>query len=247
MVGFKKDKGKKEKLDSFLSYIVLFSAGFIIATFVVLYIVMFIVNHNIYKENNNNQDSDIPSSNSEVIDEYKSEKEIINNLLSICQAFDSGVNDILYITYDTSNMYVGARDSDHNLYLLSGELNDRKVNEVLESLMTSSSSFEITGYQDIFDRNELPSIDISTLSSFKNNELYKDYTYRCKCSYFTDGLYDQVGMSLIGYKNNEYIVIMSISYQIDTETLNDVGEGYLIKSNNINEEYYKVISYLYNK
>lgn len=57
------------------------------------------------------------------------------------------------------------------------ELNSNTVDEALEMLITSKDNFEVTSIIDTYTLEDI-SIDITTLDVFKNNDVYKGYTYK---------------------------------------------------------------------
>ena len=253
MVEFKKDKGKKEnRIKELMGYMSIFFSGFIIALFLVMYVVLFTVNlliNNNKEDNKENNEpiSNEPLSNSEEdnnVDKYINEKALLTNLLSVCKEYEPSVNSINNITYDTDYMYI-TLSGEHDLFILSGELDGRSVDEVLESLITSTSSFEIYDLVRSYDIDSRPSIDISTLDIFKNDERYKDYVYKCKSLYYIDDYHNEVGLASIGKKSNEYIVFNRLTYVVSSETLIDIPSGFRCSTNDSSSEYYKVIDYLY--
>ncbi|MCR4880179.1 MAG: hypothetical protein K5906_04415 [Bacilli bacterium] len=127
------------------------------------------------------------------------------------------------------------------------ELDTYNIDEALEMLITSKDNFEVTSIIDTFSINDSPSIDVCNIDIFKNDSKYKGYTYKNKINYYIDTEKVVVGLSSIGYKDNNYISLIHIRY----DTLNDELvslpiEGYNSISNNPNSQYYKVLNYLYN-
>ena len=252
MVEFKKDKGKKEnRIKELMGYMSIFFSGFIIALFLVMYVVLLSVNLLInnkeeYKEEDEPISGEPISNSSDNIDQYINEKALLANLLTVCKEYEPSVNSINNITYDTDYMYI-TTSGEHDLYILSGELDGRSVDEALESLIISTSSFEIYNLVRSYDIENRPSLDISSLDIFKNDERYKDYVYKCKSLYYIDDYHDEVGLASIGKKNNEYIVFTRLTYVVSSETLIDIPSGFKSTTNDSSSEYYKVIDYLYNK
>ena len=92
MVEFKKDKGKKERrIKELMGYMSIFFSGFIIALFLVMYVVLLSVNLLIsnnkeeYKEEDEPISSEPISNSSDNIDQYINEKALLANLLTVCK------------------------------------------------------------------------------------------------------------------------------------------------------------------
>ena len=240
MVGFKKDQDKPSIKQEIFSSLAIFLSGFIIATFLVLYIVLAVVTEMKRESNNNGGEEPSPV---EPIDIYKDERSIINNLLDISKDFNDSINNISNISYDSSYMYLVCND-DSKLYILSIDKEDKDVNLILESLITSKGDIEIDSLISQYDITELPSVKVRNESSFKDDNRFKGYTY-IEDNYYINDLKNEVGISMIGYKpNHTYVSLLSYTYIIDTHTMSD-NPGMKVVTDNMNDEYYKLLDYLY--
>ena len=246
MVTFKKDKEKRSNLKIYLAS---FVAGFIIATFLVLYLVMHIVNRvsNNSNESSSNSDpassevtssiEDYTSSSSE-LNPYSTEEAIINNIVKAIQELKSEVTSIANINYDEDYLYISALDDDNNLYIASFPLNDKDVDEVLESFILSVG-VDIESIER-YPLSPIPEVDIVNLSSFS----YKEYLYKDKYNYYTDDTHEVVGISTIGKKDNKYISIINMTYNTLTSEISTFS-GSISISDSKDSEYYKLLQYLY--
>lgn len=247
MVTFKKDNDKKEKVKRELGTVVsLFTSGFIIATFLVLYVVLATVNY-INSSNTSNNDEppsgegDGTSNSSEpLIDPYINEKAINSNLLTIVKDYNPNVSNITHVGYDETYLYVvGTSSSDIHIY--KGELGSYTVNELLEALISSDEVFSVSTNEANYPLTNGVSPDITSLDTFT----YKEYTYRDKYIYYYDDLlHEAVGLTSVGYKSNSYISIIDMTYNSNTSTL---LEGHINIVSESNTEYYKLLDYYYHK
>ena len=252
MVGFKKDNNKKSKLKEAIGYLYIFIAGFIIAVFLTLYLVLHIVN--VIRGNNetpiepsssepassepisSSEESSEESSSS--VDPYIEEKGIYQNLLDICKDYDDSVDKIVTVNYDSDYLYI-TLTGDNYLYIYRGEL-ITDIELTLESLLTSGSSFEVTSEVDSSDISTLSTEDITSKSSFT----YSDYTYNNKINYYTDGSHDQTALVTIGYKTDNYLSISYLRYIHSSETITD-DDAYINTASDITSYYYSFLDYLY--
>ena len=257
MVGFKKDNNKKSKLREAIGYLYIFIAGFIIAVFLTLYLVLHIVN--VIRGNNetpiepssseptssepissSEESSEEPSSS---VDSYIEEKGIYQNLLDICKDYDDSVVEVATLNYDSDYLYISAISSDYYLHIFKGSLGS-ELEVLLESLASSKESFSVSDEIDTFDLSETSTIDVTSKEVFSNNDTYKGYTYNKKYNYYLDSLHDDVGLTAIGYKDNSYI---SFSYLIYSDSLDDIDDSlsYVSVSTDTSSIYYSFLDYLY--
>ena len=252
MVGFKKDNNKKSKLREAMGYLYIFIAGFIIAVFLTLYLVLHIVN--VIRGNNeapiepssSEPTSSEPISSSEEsseessssVDPYIEEKGIYQNLLDICKDYDNSVDKIVTINYDTDYLYI-TLTGDNYLYIYRGELLT-DIELTLESLLTSGSSFEVTSEVDSSDISILSSEDLTSKSGFA----YSDYTYNSKINYYTDSSHDQTALVTIGYKEDNYLSISYLRYIHSSESITD-DDAYINTVSDTSTYYYSFLDYLY--
>lgn len=234
-------------------------SGFIIAQFLVLFTVIFIMN----KIKNNNVSSstadssisisepissssdDGSSSPSSDIDPYINEKAIIDNLLSLAREYDDKVIDISTLSFDSDYLYLFTSTSDSYLYIMTIELNSYDIDEALEMLITSKDNFEVTSILDTYTLEDT-SIDITTLDVFKNNDAYRGYTYKNIYNYYLDSIHEVMALSAIGYKDNSYISIINVRYDTVNEELITIPiDGYNSVISDNGSEYYRVLEYLY--
>ena len=261
MVGFKKDNNKKDKIDNvkreITRFLFTFLSGFIIAVFLVLYIVMSVINS--IRNNNNNitseedttseviSSSEEPSSSDEGTSVesssniYIEEENIYNHLLSASKEYDANVNKIITINYDTDYLYITLTGSDNYIYIFRGELLT-DIELTLESLLTDGSGFGVT--------NEVDNTSIETLSSedltSKSDFTYSDYTYSNKINYYTDSSHDETALVSIGYKENNYISICYLRYISSSDSITD-DEAYINTSSDTSSYYYSFLDYLYHR
>ena len=246
MVTFKKNNDKKQKVKRELGTVVsLFTSGFIIATFLVLYVVLATVNYITTSNGSNNDEppsgegDGTPNNSEPPIDPYINEKAINSNLLTIVKDYNPNVSSITHVGYDEDYLYIVGIEGTSDLHIYKGELGSYTVNELLELLITSKDVFEVTSNPNNYPLASGVSPDITSLDSFS----YKDYTYRDKYIYYYEPPIT-VGLTAIGYKNNTYISIIDMTYNTNTSTL---LEGHINIVSEANSEYYKLLDYYYHK
>ncbi|MCR4879531.1 MAG: hypothetical protein K5906_01055, partial [Bacilli bacterium] len=249
------------KSNDIKKYIATFSSGFIIALFLVLFILLMVMNK-VRGMNNDTTSITPPSTSSSEIEvtssiddssaplsisseiDYSKEISIYNNLKSVINDFDDtlDIKKIININYDSTDIYIDVLTNDGYLYHMMGSLLTSTVDEVLETLITSSSSFSIDSVEALYSLGSTPTIDITSLEAFN----HKDYTYINKTNYYLNALEDEVGLTSIGKKDNKYISIINMKYLISGDTLITSGVGTYIKEvDDSSSQYYKFIAYLY--
>ena len=113
-------------------------------------------------------------------------------------------------------------------------------------LITSKDNFEVTSIIDTYTLEDI-STDITTLDVFKNNESYKGYTYKNIYNYYLDSTHKVVVLSTIGYKDNSYIFIINVRYDIpNDEIITTPMDRYNSIISDSGSEYYRVLGYLHN-
>ena len=257
MVGFKKDNDKSSIKKSVTKYLLAFIAGFIIAVFLVLYIVMSIVNR---INSSSSGSSSEPETSSEVSsssepsssessvsseDPYIEDKGIYANLLDVCKEYDPSIYEIINLNYDETYMYVTCKSDDEYIHILSGEYTS-SVETTLEGLITTTTGFTIDSEIDNASIETVSDIDITTLDVFKNDTRYQGYTYKAKINYYGDLSHEKVVLTTIGYKENNYISINRLIYDIPSSSLDETSM-YLNNVTDVSNTYYSFISYLYSR
>ncbi len=266
MVGFKKDNdsNKDNKSKEYKKYIATFVSGFIIALFLVLFILVMTVyklksntpivptsssseasSSEVISSTSSSESSISSESSSSSVDPYLNEKAILTHLLEHVQDYDDTLTNIYNVSYDDDYLYVSALSND-SINLLSGELNGIEVDVLLESLISGkSSSFEFTSTIDSVLLEETPSIDITSLEVFTSKESYKDYTYSHKTNYYMDSSKEVVALNAIGKKDDNYLSLINLRYDTLTSSIDD-GVGTFLKSATDSEsQYYLLLAYLY--
>lgn len=245
MVGFKKDN---DSFNNIKKYLMTFISGFIIATFLVLFLLMTIIN----RLNNGNSDptssSEPLSSEASSIDasssyDYEKEIKIYNNLLDVIKDYEPNINSIDALSYDEDKMYVATLDNDDNLYIFSLSLNEEDIDTVLNRLINQKEGIEVESMVNAYDRSTLPPINVINTDAFKNE--YNGYHFNKTIYYYIDSSLDVIGVSTIGFKNNEYISLIHVRYDINFESMiDDPIKGYISEINNNESLYYSFLEYL---
>ena len=154
------------------------------------------------------------------------------------------VIDISTLSFDSDYLYLFTSTSDDYLYIMTIELNSYDIDEALEMLITSKDNFEVTSILDTYAKEDV-SIDITTLDVFKNNDSYKEYTYKNIYDYYLNSTHDVVDLSAIGYKDNSYISIINVRYDIaNDELITTPIKGYDSVVSDSGSEHYKFLEYL---
>lgn len=251
MVTFKKEKANNIR-SSINKYLATFLSGFFISLFLLVYILMRIVGgskveptpSSSSEHSSSEPSSSDTSSSSSSSNPYIEEKAIIANLVDITHSYDPSFNKVINISYSSNYLYVIGLTSSNKINIYQGEI-DTDIDLKLEDLITSKDNFMITSKVDSFSLSNIPSIDVTSIDTFKNDTRFSNYTYKCKNNYYIDNELDEVGISTIGYKDNSYISIVNIIYSLSTESINDT-DSYISTTSNPNSEYYKLLDYLYN-
>ena len=199
------------------------------------------------EEPSSSETSSIPSSDESSttsIDVYINEKAIISHLLTITQEYDDKVNNIINVNYDISSLYIVSLTSDNKLSIYSGDLTN-DIDLTLEGLITSLDGFSVTSKEASYSLTTLPSEDITTLEVFKSDSRYTGYSYMKKNNYYIDNELEDIALNAIGYKDNSYISITSLSYNVISHSIDD-SDAYISSTSDPCSEYYHLLDYLYN-
>ena len=248
MVGFKGET--KDKINKVMGNLIIFISGFIIATFLVLYIVLHIV-ANLSRYNvipgGDTSNSEPPTSSepyTSSIDssiDYSESSIIINNLLDLARDYDDKVEDIININYDSSELYLVCTTSDDYIEILSGSYLS-SIEECLETLIISKDDFSIDTTIYSYPISEEVDIDISDTEAFKSDARFNGYTYSYKYQTYIDTSKDEASFFLIGKNEDKYISIIDMYYVKSTGTIS--REGY-ISPIDIGVRYNNLLGYLY--